>query len=115
MSKYNVKVYMKEELLSEIQVIDTSVTFKNFSDDWLFLPFGVRKLATYQDLLNFYEDRCFPKERANCKTVLKTLGLDVYDVEQICRKTHGLQFDDFLWLQFSDEEQVTWNEIKIRD
>lgn len=115
MEEYSFKVYLKELLTSEVFVRGTSVTFKNYIDDPLWLPFGTRKVATYKDLLEFYEDRCFPKERANCKTVLKSIGLDVYDVEQICRKTHGLQFDDFIWIQFSDEPQVTWNEIKIRD
>ena len=45
----------------------------------------------------------------------KTLGLDYYDPELICRKTHGVQFDDFTWIQFSDEPQVNYNDIKLRD
>lgn len=106
---------MQELLTCEVFVNECSVTFNNYINDPLYLPFGVRTSATYEDLLEFYEDRCFPKERANCKTVLKTLGLDVYDVEQICRKTHGLQFDDFIWLQFSDESQVEYKDIKLRD
>lgn len=115
MSSYNFKVYFKEELLSEVFVNGESVSFVNYSDKILFRPFGVREKATYQDLLDFYEDRCFPRDRANCKTVLKSIGLDYYDVELICRKTHGLQFDDFVWIQFSDEPQVSWNDIKLRD
>ena len=115
MSNYSFKTYLKDVLTCEVTVNGKSVTFKNYIDNPLWLPLGVRKSATYKDLLDFYEDRCFPKERANCKTVLKTLGLDYYDAELICRKTNGLQFDDFLWIQFSDEPQVTWDEIKIRD
>lgn len=65
-------------------------------------------------LEEFYEERCFPKERANCKEILRTLGLDCYESELICRKTHDLQFDDFLWLQFSDETQVCWDDIRMR-
>ena len=25
-----------------------------------------------------------------------------------------MQFDDFMWLQFSDEPQVRWDDIKLR-
>ena len=75
----------------------------------------VNKYATYEDLMEFYEERCFPRERANCKTVLKSIGLDYYDPELICRKTHGQQFDDFMWIQFSDEPQVEYKDIKLRD
>lgn len=115
MSLYSVKVYEKDKLVSEIFVNGNSVSFTNYSDDILSLPFGVRDNVTYSALLEFYEDRCFPRERANCKDVLKRLGLDYYDPELICRKTHGLQFDDFTWLQFSDEPQVCYQDIKLRD
>lgn len=77
--------------------------------------FGVRTSVTYEDLIESYEDRCFPRERANCKTVLKSIGLDYYNPELICRKTHGQQFDDFIRIQFSDEPQVEYKDIKLRD
>lgn len=114
-NKYSFKVYVKEKLISAVFVDGNNVSFKNYSDFYLFLPFGVKESATYEDLMEFYEDRCFPRERANCKEILHNLGVDFYDPELICRKTHGLQFDDFIWLQFSDEPQVRWEDIKIRD
>lgn len=111
---YSIKVYMKEQLVCDISVGDT-VKFVNYIDNPVFLPFGVNTTATHSDLEEFFEERCFPRERANCKQVLHRLGLDCYEPELICRKTHGLQFDDFIWLQFSDEPQVCWNDIKLRD
>ena len=112
---YNIKAYSKEQLVCEITVIGSNVSFTNYTDNVLQLPFGVRDTATIDDLENFFEDRCFPRERVNCKEILHNLGLDCYEPELICRKTHGLQFDDFIWLQFSDEPQVCWNDIKLRD
>ena len=112
---YVVEVYLKEDLISKIFVSNNNVTFENYIENTLWLPFGVNKTATVDDLEEFYEDRCFPKERANCKELLRDLGLDCYEPELICRKTHGLQFDDFLWLQFSDEPKVEWHSIKLRD
>jgi hypothetical protein len=112
---YSVKVYYKENIISEIEVKGTCVSFVNYTDNIIFLPFGVDTVADIKRLDRFYEDRCFPRERANCKEILNRLGLDCYEPELICRKTHGLQFDDFIWLQFSDEEQVCWEDIKMRD
>ena len=112
---YDIKVYSKEELVSEIYVKGTNVSFVNHTTNVLLLPFGVSDTATVDDLEEFFEDRCFPRERTNCKDILNRLGLDCYEPELICRKTHGLQFDDFIWLQFSDEPQVCWNDIKLRD
>ena len=88
---------------------------------WLIAPVRVikesftRTEVTYKDLEEFFEDRCFPRERQNAKELLKGIGLDYYDPEAICRKTHGMQFDDFMWMQFSDEPQVKYSDIKIRD
>lgn len=115
MSNYDVAYYYKEELLTKIHVRGREVTFENYSDDVLLVAFGVRTEVTYEDLEEFYEDRCFPRERANAKDLLHGLGLDYYEPEAICRKTHGMQFDDFMWLQFSDEPQVEYKDIKIRD
>lgn len=98
-----------------MRIRGSEVTFENYSDNVLLVAFGVRIKVTYKDLEEFYEDRCFPRERTNAKDLLHDLGLDSYDPEAICRKTHGMQFDDFMWLQFSDEPQVKYKDIKIRD
>ena len=112
---YDVQYFYKDELLTEIHVRGRSVTFENHSDDVILVAFGVKTSVTYEDLEEFYESRCFPRERTNAKGLLRRLGLDFYDPELICRKTHGQQFDDFMWLQFSDEPQVKYEDIKLRD
>lgn len=112
---YDVRYYYKTDLLTVIQVRGSCVTFENFSNNVIFVAFGIKTSVTYEDLLEFYESRCFPRERVNAKELLRGLGLDYYDPEQICRKTHGQQFDDFMWMQFSDEPQVLYEDIKLRD
>ena len=111
---YDLSVYVQNTLTCVVKVRGTSVTFTNYTTDPIWLPFGVHKEANLDMLEDFYEDRCFPRERVNCKQILRDLGLDCYEPELICRKTHGLQFDDTLWLQFSDEPQVTFDEIRLR-
>lgn len=113
-SKYRVDVYYMEDLLSKIYVDGESVRVENFSDDIVWRPFGVLTDVTYQDLMEFYEERCFPKDRQNRNEILDLMGLPCYDTEMICRVTHGTQFDDFLWMNFSDEAQKTFEEIRLR-
>lgn len=61
--------------------------------------------ATYKEITDYVQNRY---------DILRRLGLDCYEPELICRKTHGQQFDDFCWIQFADEPQVTYDEIKLR-
>lgn len=112
---YDIQYFYKEDLLTVIHVRGRSVAFENYSDEVILIAFGVREAVTYEDLLEFYESRCFPRERTGAKDLLRGLGLDYYDPELICRKTHGMQFDDFMWMQFSDEPQVRYEDIKMRD
>ena len=113
MCEYTVKVYNKEELITEIKVKGANVTFTNHKK-CIWNPFGEKEEANINDLFDYYKSRCFPEYRRNLKDILRGLDLNFYDEEYICRKTHGTQFDDFVWLQFSDEPQVTYNEIKLR-
>ena len=115
-NNYTVKVYNQTKLITEITVQGGNVSFKNYADgvDKIWQPFGEKEIATYEDLQEYYEDRCFPRERENADDILKRLDIPFYDGELICRKTHGTQFDDFCWLQFSDEPQVTYEDIRLR-
>ncbi len=108
--------YWKDIPTCHVVVKGNDIKFENFTDNPLQLPFGVRTEAEVdrEYLESVFEDRCFPRERANCNDILRRLGLDCYEPELICRKTHGQQFDDFCWIQFADEPQVTYDEIKLR-
>ena len=115
-NNYSFKTYWKDMLTSEVTVTQDGISFKNHIDNPIMIPFGVRTSATFDDLEEFFEDRCFPRERVNCKDILRRLGLDCYEPELICRKTHGMQFDDFLWIKFdNDDSGLCWDDIKLRD
>ena len=79
MISYDVDYYYKDELLTKIHVKGREVTFENYSDEVILIAFGVRTEVTYEDLEEFYESRCFPRERANARELLHDLGVDFYD------------------------------------
>jgi hypothetical protein len=45
---------------------------------------------------------------------LETLGLTAYDPWKIVEITHGVMWEDFLWIKFPGET-LSWEDVKIRD
>ena len=61
----------------------------------------------------------FMKGRLMCETrwtpeMLESIGLKEYNVFEIFKKTHGVDVDDFVWFSF-DDENITWDDVKVRD
>jgi len=91
------------------------VSVTNFTDDNIKRPFGVKTSPTFKDLERFFESRCFPKERGNCKQLLDDLGLNCYNPFDIVRITHGRQYEDYAWIRFEGEQLDYERDIKLRD
>ena len=99
----------------EVDYSAKTVVYRPYTEDVYALPFGVNKTPTIADVVRFLESRCFPKERSNCKQILKDLGLDEYTPLEIVRKTHGRQYEDFCWVKFDGEVLDYEADIKLRD
>jgi hypothetical protein len=64
--------------------------------------------------MEFFEHRCFPRDRLNVRQLLTELGLNKYDPYEIVRKTRGQMFDDYYWIRF-DGDKVEYKYIMLRD
>ena len=71
---------------------------ENLVDDSLSTAFGVNTSPTWEDLENFLEERCVPRQRDGLQYYLRELGLDHYDPLAIVRKTQGRMAEDNCWL-----------------
>lgn len=71
---------------------------ENLVDDSLSTAFGVNTSPTWEDLENFLEERCVPRQRDGLQYYLRELGLDHYDPMAIVRKTQGRMAEDNCWL-----------------
>ena len=68
--KYVVDYYLLDRLCTRIILyVDLSVEIKNFTDKLIYKAFGAKESVTYEDLLEFFEERCFPRTRVNCKEI----------------------------------------------
>lgn len=92
-----------------------SVSCINYTEDITLKPFGRRITPTMEDLADFFESRCFPRERRNCKQLLADLGLGEYMPLDIVQKTHGRQLEDHCWIKFEGEDLDYVRDIKLRD
>lgn len=103
-----IEYFYKDQLASIIEISEQNVKVENFLDDRVLTAFGTNCNPTLDDFDEFLEDRCFPKNRHNCKQLLKYLDVDSYDPLQICYKTHGVIHGDYNWMRFDDQKDVTW-------
>jgi hypothetical protein len=110
--------YMCRDAVVADVVVDRrnkSVTCVNYTNDITLRPFGVNDNPTMADVGEFFESRCFPRERRNCKQLLADLGLTEYVPLSIVEKTHGRQLEDYCWIKFEGEELDYERDIKLRD
>lgn len=59
------------------------------------------------------ESRCWDKNRDNIEKYLFKLGLTEFNSYKICRKTHGVMFQDRIWFKYKGEK-LTWSDVKCR-
>ena len=70
----------------------------------VFLPFPGKYKVHVGDVLDYFESRCVPRSRHHIEKVLQSLGLQEYVPTDIVKQTHGVLYDDYVWIRFSGEE-----------
>jgi hypothetical protein len=70
----------------------------------VFLPFPGKQKVLVSDVLEYFESRCLPRTRYNVEKALRLIGLSEYVPTNIVKKTHGVLYDDYVWIRFSGEE-----------
>ena len=76
-----------------------TVCVENYSANLVVTAFGVNLTPTWDDLLEFLEDRCMPRTRAGLRKYLDAIGVDDYDVFAIVQKTGGRMAEDYQWME----------------
>lgn len=116
---YNFSVLWKNEVVAEVSVAEEPDGFKTlnyirrYTDDVGKQPFGGSRLDLKR-VYEFLENRWFERGRPDVLWQLEGLGLSEYNPWEIVKKTHGVMFEDFIWIRFEGEE-LTWEDVKIRN
>ena len=116
---YNFSVLWKNELVADVSISEDETGFKTlnyirrYTEDVGKQPFGGIRLDLAR-VYEFLEGRWFERARPDVQEQLEYLGLSEYNPWEIVKKTHGVMFEDFIWVRF-EGEALTWEDVKIRD
>lgn len=82
-----------------VDFIHEKIEIKNTTDKIMLRAFGININPTWEEFMEFLEERCFPRTRDNLKLILQDLDLDFYDPLYIIEKTQGRMGEDMQWLK----------------
>lgn len=93
--------YDGENLCTKICADRTTrrLAIQNETDDVLSTAFGINQNPNWEDLMNFLESRCIPRQRDGLQYYLAQLGLEHYEPLEIIRKTAGRMAEDACWIK----------------
>lgn len=113
----NFEVLDKDKVIARVWVdyvtLPPQVRVEQYEEDFILRPFLPGEV-TMEQVVDFFEERCFPRTRANAQELLECLGLKYYDPIAIVHKTHGCLQEDQMWLRF-EGETYCYDDIKVRD
>lgn len=105
--------YMHENTVCthvEVDLQTKQFSVENFTKIKARTVFAKRE-PNIENLVKFFEERCFPRNRQDEKEILTYLGLTQYDPLSIVRVTKGALHSDHCWIRF-DGDKSTWKEVK---
>lgn len=105
--------YWKDEPMAEVHVENMKVYVKRFVKDHPVKQiFPVEEMDVFK-LTEILKSRCWEDNRAGLDVLLKKIGVSFYDPLEIVKKTHGVSYNDFLWIQFRGEH-LSWKDVAPR-
>ncbi|WP_410513087.1 hypothetical protein PaeBR_01015 [Paenibacillus sp. BR2-3] len=101
------EVLEHDQVIAKVKLDYMNQTVEVWQDDSVppvFLPFPGKQKVLVSDVLDYFESRCIPRTRHHIEKVLQTLKLRDYVPTDIVKQTHGVLYDDYVWIRFSGEE-----------
>lgn len=110
------KTYLEEVETSHIKVENGKVSalYLNWDIAWYNRPFYFERVDE-EMIWWFFSDRVWEPGRVDLQERLDAIGVSVYNPLEICKKTHGLKYDDPLWIKFKVNgvwEDLSWKVLK---
>ena len=111
MIKFN--VMFRDEVVAYVEINNNNlIKVETYSNVVYKQPF-IKKPVTLEYVKAFLQKRVVSPDKTNIDEILKQLEIPKYDIIEILKKTHGTNFDDFIWIKFIGED-VSWDEVKLR-
>ena len=111
MSDFKFETFWRDEKTSDVDVRGDKVYIKRFTTHPAKQIFYADEMSRFELGDVVLKSRCFDAKRPDCKKLLEHMGLEDFDVYKVCRKTHGLMVQDFIWFRYEGED-INWNDIE---
>lgn len=101
--EFTFEVFWKNELSSRVSVHKSKVHVSRYIIHPIRQIFHADTITRHQ-LMEALRLRCFEEGRADIDVKLAAIGLTEYDPLEIVRRTHGVSYNDFIWIRFPGEK-----------
>ena len=81
---------------------DKTVKAENFTDNVIKTSFGNNLIPSWEDFLDFLEERCIPRGRDGLREYLDVIGVDSYEPFEIIKITKGRMAEDNQWINVEE-------------
>ena len=105
-------VFWEDEKTSDVSITENQAHIIRYTINPVKQIFAKENISIFE-LGEILRWRCWDPNRENIKKYLYKLGLTEYNPYKICRKTHGVMFQDKIWFKYKDET-LCWNDVKCR-
>lgn len=111
---YNFTVMHQNEPVARVEISDDhkDTKIEKIIPDSVFQPFGGNDLSP-ERVYQFLKSRCYEDGRADLKDILEQAGLKENNPWEWNRITHGVVWEDDLWIRF-DGEEIDWENVRWR-
>ena len=85
-----------------VDLTDKTLSAENATEHIVKTAFGKNEVPTWEDLQNFLEERCVPRNRSGIREYLETIGVEEYNPLEIIKKTGGRMAEDNQWIKLEE-------------
>ena len=105
-------VFWKDEKTADVTVDSSVARIERYTENPAKQLF-CRNEMTLFELGEIFMWRCWDQKRENIEKYLYKLGIMQFNPYRICRKTHGVMYQDNIWFKF-EGEALSWVDVKCR-
>ena len=110
--KFTFEVFWKNELSARVSVNNSKVHVSRYILHPVRQIFSSDNISRNQ-LNEVLKLRCLEEGRVDIQSKLKAWGLNEYNPLEIVKKTHGVSFNDYIWIRFPGEN-ITAEDVLVR-
>ncbi|WP_407425220.1 helix-turn-helix domain-containing protein [Treponema sp.] len=103
-------VYWEDEKTADVIFSESQAQITRYTTNPVKQIFSKDTLSLFE-LGEILKWRCWDENRENIEKYLFKLGLTEFNPYKICRKTHGVMFQDKIWFKYKGEN-LSWDDVK---